>query len=198
MAAPFVCLTLCQELDDVARLIRGTAAGAGFAGAVAFFEATTLALFEAGEGTALVRVWVLAETVGFAALVVLWQVFGDGKTFLVAEEQSVAVFPALHLLAGTDPELLVEFFLLVLEEHARAERLAKFVDVLGEADHEEFGDFRLRVEEAATLVREVADEFAHLLDAFGRGLCAVFLGRLFDGHGCSHWGRRMLLLGVTS
>jgi hypothetical protein len=53
---------------------------------VAFFEATSLTFFEAGEGTALVRIWVLAEAIGFAALVVLWQVFGDGKTFLVAEE----------------------------------------------------------------------------------------------------------------
>ena len=165
---------------------------------MAFFEATPLALLEAGEGAALVRVWVLAETVGFAALVVLWQVFGDGKTFLVAEEQSVAVFPALHLLAGTDPELLVEFFLLVLEEHARAERLAKFVDVLGEADHEELGDFRLRVEEAAALVGEVLYELAHLLDVLRGGLSEVFLGRLFDGHGCSRRGRRMMLLGVTS
>jgi hypothetical protein len=134
-----------RELDDVTRLIGGAATGAGFAGAVALLKATPLALLEAGEGTALVRVWVLAEPVGFAALVVLWQVCGDGKTFLVAEEQSVAVFPALHLLAGADPELLVEFFLLVFEEHAGAERFAKFVDVLGEADHKELGDFRLRV-----------------------------------------------------
>ena len=75
-----------RELDDVTRLIGGAATGAGFAGAVALLKATPLALLEAGEGTALVRVWVLAEPVGFAALVVLWQVCGDGKTFLVAEE----------------------------------------------------------------------------------------------------------------
>lgn len=198
MAAPFVCLTLGRELDDVAGLIGGSATGAGFGGAVAFLKATALALFEAGEGTALVRMWVLAETVGFAALVVLWQVFGDGKTFLVAEEQSVAVFPALHLLAGADPEFLVDLFLFVLEEHAGAERFTDFIDVLGEADHEEFGDFRLWVEEAAALVREVADEFAHFLDVLGGGLCEVFLGRLFDGHGCSRRGRLMLVSGVPS
>jgi hypothetical protein len=165
---------------------------------MAFLEATPLAFFETGEGATLVGIWVLAETVGFAALVVLWQVLGDGKTFLVAKEQSVAVFPALHFLAGTDPELLVEFFLLVLEEHAGAERFAKFIDVLGKADHEELGDFRLRVEEAATFVCKVADEFAHLFDVLRGGLREIFLGRLFDGHGCSRRGRRMMLLGVTS
>jgi hypothetical protein len=53
---------------------------------VALFESTPLALLEAGECAALLRVWILAEAVSFAALVVLWQVFGDGKTFLVAEE----------------------------------------------------------------------------------------------------------------
>jgi hypothetical protein len=165
---------------------------------MAFFEATPLALLEAGEGAALVGIWVLAETVGFAALVVLWQVFGDGKTFLVAEEQSVAVFPALHFLAGTDPEFLVEFLLLVLEEHAGAERLADFLDVLGEADHEELGDFGLRVKEAAALVREFANELAHLLDVLRGGLSEVFGGGLVNGHGCSRPVEGMLLFEATS
>jgi len=199
LAAPVRCVQQARGLlDHVAWLIGGRAARVGGGiGAVALFQTTSLTLLKASEGAALVRVWVLAEAIGFAALVVLWQVFGDGKTFRVAEEQSVAVFPALHFLAGTDPEFLVEFFLFVLEEHAGAERFAKFVDVLGEADHEEFGDFRLRVEEAAALVREFADEFAHLLDVSGRGLCEVFRGRLVDGHGCSCRLRRMCLFGVT-
>jgi hypothetical protein len=134
---------------------------------MALLQATSLALLEASEGAALAWIWVLAEAISFTALVVLWQVFGDGKTFLVAEEQSVAIFPALHLFAGADPELLVKFFLLVIEEHAGAERFAKFIDVLGKADYEELGDFGLRVEEAAALVREVVHELAHLLHVLG-------------------------------
>ena len=43
-------------------------------------------LLEACERSALVGVRIFAEPVGLAAFVVLGQVFGDGKTFLVAEE----------------------------------------------------------------------------------------------------------------
>ena len=107
---------------------------------MALLQVSPLALLEACQRPTLFRVGVLADTVGFAALVVLWQVFGDGKTFLVAEEQSVAILPALHLFTGTDPELLLDLLLLVLEEHAGTERFADFIDVLREPDHQEFGD----------------------------------------------------------
>jgi hypothetical protein len=107
---------------------------------MALGDGAALLRFEAAQRTALFGRGIGSQAVGFTAFVILWQVFGDGKTFLIAEEQSVAVFPPLHLLAGTDPELLLDLLLLVLEEHAGAERLAHLVHVLGEADHQELGD----------------------------------------------------------
>ena len=127
-------LTRSPASDDVAWLVSGASASlvriVAVVGAASFLQPPSLLLFQAHERAALFRVRILAVSVCLATLVVLGQMFGDGKTFLVAEQQSVAVFPALHLLAGADPELLVDLFLLVLEEHARAERFPDLVDVL--------------------------------------------------------------------
>ncbi len=152
---------------------------------MAFGDGAALLLLEAGEGAALVGGGVRAEAVGLAAFVVLGQVFGDGKTFLIAKEQSVAVLPALHLFAGADPELLLDLRLLVLEEHAGAERFPDLVGVLGEADDEEFGDLALRVEVGAGLLGEVVDELPHFGEGLGLRDGTIRVGGLVERHGGS-------------
>ncbi len=160
------------ERDDP-RLIAVDRAGA-------LDDAAPLLLLEPSKGAPELRVRVLAETVGLKTLVVLWEIFSDGKTFLIAEQQSVAILPALHFFARTDPELLPDLLLLVLEEHAGAERPAHLVDVLREADHEEVCDLALGVEVRPRLTGEGLDELLHLRDVLRRGLLAIRLGRLVD------------------
>ena len=109
-------------------------------------DLAALFLLEAREGAALVRVRILDDAVDLAALVAFWQVLGNRKTFRITEEQSVAVFVLLHLLAGADPGAPLHLFLLVLVEVAGAERSTEVVHVLGEADHEELGDLALGME----------------------------------------------------
>jgi hypothetical protein len=116
---------------------------------------------------------VFARAVDLAAFVVVWEILGDGKTFLIAEEQSMAVFPALHLVAGTDPGAGLHLFGFVLVEVAGTERPAKVIDVLGQPDHEEFGDVVFRVQIAAALLSEGVDELPHPRHRFLAGLIAI-------------------------
>ena len=75
----------------------------GSVAAFALFDLAAALFFEAAEGATLVRMGVLADAVDRDAFVSFGQVLGDGKTFLIAEEQSMTVFPALHFFAGADP-----------------------------------------------------------------------------------------------
>ena len=86
---------------------------------------------QTADGASLAGGGIGAQAVDLPPLVVLWQVLGDGKTFLIAEEQSMAVFPALHLVAGADPGTALDLFGLVFVVVARAEGAAEVVDVLG-------------------------------------------------------------------
>jgi hypothetical protein len=112
--------------------------------------------------------------------VVLWQVLGDGKTFLIAEEQSMAVFPTLHLVAGTDPGAAFDLFGFVFVVVAGAEGAAEVVDVLGQADDEELGDVFLRVEEGPALLVVVVDELPHLGERLLGRLVTVFVPHAID------------------
>ena len=148
--------------------------------AFAFVDFSTALLFEAAEGSAFVRMWIGADSVDLDAFVIFGQVFGDGKTFLIAEEQSMAVFPALHFLAGTDPGRFFDLFRLVLVEVAGTERSAELVDVFGETDHEELGDVFLGMEVGTALLSEVAGELPHLVEILLGRLLTIVVADVFD------------------
>ena len=76
-------------LDDVPRLVRRAATAwcaLGAVGAAALLQATPLLFFQARQRAPLVGIWISPQAVGLATFVILGQVFGDGKTFLVAEQ----------------------------------------------------------------------------------------------------------------
>jgi len=54
--------------------------------ALSLVDLSTALFFQATQGSAFVGVWIGADAVDGAALVIFWQVLGDGKTFLIAEE----------------------------------------------------------------------------------------------------------------
>ena len=132
--------------------------------ALLFFDRAALFFFEAADGAALVGLRVGDQAVDFATFVVVGEVLGNGKTFLIAEEQSMAVFPFLHLFAGTDPGGGFDLFGLVFVVVARAEGTAEFINVLGEANDEEFRKITLRMQVAAALLGKVLDKLPHLID----------------------------------
>ena len=88
--------------------------------------------------------------------------FGYRKTFRCNEKQSVAIFIALHLLAGTDPSFLVNFRLLVLIEVAWTQWFSEFVCMFGKTDYWKFRDFPLRMKVGSTLIFEALYELPHL------------------------------------
>ena len=51
-----------------------------------FFDGAALFFFEAADGAAFVGVWIGDEAVDLAAFVVIGEVLGNGKTFLIAEK----------------------------------------------------------------------------------------------------------------
>src|SRR5436190_20476372 len=81
-----------------------------------------LPLLHLGHRAALVRVRVLDDAVGLAPLVVLRQMLGDRKAFLVHEQQAVAVLVFLHLVARADPAAELGLFLGVGIEVTGAQR----------------------------------------------------------------------------
>ena len=83
----------------------------------------------------------------------------------------MAVFPTLHLLAGTDPGGLFDLFGLVLVEVAGTERTAVVVDVLGQTNHEEFGDVFLGVEVGPLLSANLVANLVILLRFFSDACC---------------------------
>jgi hypothetical protein len=122
--------------------------------------------------------------VDLATFVVLGEMLGDGKTFRIAEEQSMAIFPLLHLVAGADPGALFDLLDLVIIEIAGAERAAKVVDVLGEANDEKLGDVLLGMEVGAALFDVFVDELPHLGERLLAGLGTIpFVDMLNVGHG---------------
>ena len=164
-----------------------------------FLDGAALFFFEATDGATLIGMRVGDQAVDFAAFVVVGEVLGNGKTFLIAEEQSMAIFPLLHLLAGTDPGGGFDLFGFVFVVVAWAEGSADFVDVFGEANHEKFGNLFLRVEIGAAFIGKVLDELLHFPHVFFRGLHAIFIADGvhfgFIGHGGS--SRRMGVVTVV-
>ena len=119
--------------------------GRGVAG-FALVDRATLLFFEATDGASFVGLGVADQAVDLAALVVVGEMLGDGKTFLIAEEQSMAVLPSLHLFTGADPGGGLDLLLLVFVEVARTEGTSQLIDVLGEPDNEKLCDFLPRMQ----------------------------------------------------
>src|SRR6185503_11786721 len=129
-----------------------------------------LPLQDARGGPALVGVGVLDDPVGRAPFVVLGQVLGDGQPVRRHEEQAVAVFPLLHLVAGADPAAQLGLRLGIGVEVARAEGPPDQLDVAREALHHGLGHAHVRVQGGAGLLRVLARVVPHLVDIGLRGL----------------------------
>jgi len=100
--------------------------------------------------------------------------FCDGQTVLINEEQSMAVFVDLHVVAGADPSAVLDLFFFAGIEAAGAKRPADFIDVLGEAQNYGFCDSFFRMQKRAGFFAVTFDEQAHPLDGFFAGLIGQF------------------------
>src|SRR4029077_13012557 len=118
---------------------------------------------------ALVRMLVLRDSVGVAALVVFGQVFGDRQSVRPDEQQAVAVLVLLHLVAGADPAALLGLGCRVWIEVARAERLADLLDMPGEPGHHGLGYGPVGVERRARLLGILPRVRPHLVHVGRRG-----------------------------
>ena len=131
-------------------------------GALAAFDFAFLGLV--AEGATLVGGGVFDFAVDGAAFVVLGEIFCDGQTALSYEEQSMAVFVDLHIVARADPRSMLDLFFLAGVEAAGAERPADVIDVLGQAQDHRLGDPLFRVGERAGFLAVSFDEQTHSFD----------------------------------
>ena len=113
------------------------------------------------EGATLVGGRVFDFAVDGASFVVFGEIFCDGQTALSYEEQSMAVFVNLHIVAGADPRAVLDLLFLARVEAAGAERPADVIDILGEAKDHGFGDPLFRVRERAGFLAVSFDEQSH-------------------------------------
>ena len=74
------------------------------------------------KGTPFFQIRIFHESVDAPALVVFWQILGYREPFLVDEQETMAIFVNLHVVAGAYPGAVGGFFLLVGVETARAQR----------------------------------------------------------------------------
>ena len=74
---------------------------------------------------------------------VLWQVFCDGKTFLIAKKQSVTVLPALHFFTWADPRLLFDFFFFIFKKHTGTQLFAGLIYILSKSYDQKVRNFSI-------------------------------------------------------
>lgn len=110
-----------------------------------FLNRTTRLLLELPERPPFIGCRVSNDPIDLTAFVVFGEVLGDGKTFRIAKEQSVAVLPLLHLIARADPGRGLNLFRLIFVKITRAERPTELINMLGEADHQSLSDLGLGV-----------------------------------------------------
>ena len=83
------------------------------------------------QRAALFRNGVFHYSVDLSAFMVFGQILGDRQTFLVCKKQSMTVLVYLHVIAGTNPSPVFNFFVLVRIETARTQRPPQLIDILG-------------------------------------------------------------------
>src|SRR5438093_499325 len=121
------------------------------------------------DATASVGMRILDQAIGLSAVVVLGKILGDRNPFLVHEQEAVAVFPLLHLVARADPPTLLRFLLRVRIEVAGAEGLAHQLDVARQPLDDRLGDAAVRVEGRPGLLGVLLRVSPHLVDVRLRG-----------------------------
>src|SRR5947207_1764695 len=87
------------------------------------------------QSAAFIRGWILNQPVSRSPFMIGWQILGNRKSLLVHEEQAVAIFVDLHVIAGADPGAVLDFFFLAGIEPAGTKRLAQGVDVVGQPQY---------------------------------------------------------------
>ena len=96
------------EVSVGIRLERPDPPGSGWA-----FPALDLAFLGlVAQGATLVRRGIFHQAVDLASFVVFGEMFGDRQTCLIHEQQSMAVFVDLHVVAGADPRAMLDLLFL--------------------------------------------------------------------------------------
>ena len=81
-----------------------------------------------------------------------WQVFCNRLSFVIYEQQAVAVLVDLHIIASTYPGAMLRFGFLVRIEMARTERLAERRKISRQAHHNRFANLPVRVGDGSRLL----------------------------------------------
>ena len=100
------------------------------------------------------------QSPGRPPLVTLGQVLGDRQAVGPDEQQAVAVFEPLHVVAGAEPGPMPDLLPLVRVEPAGAERAAQFGPVPGQALEHRLGHLGVGMEGRAGLPRRNARRIA--------------------------------------
>ena len=105
------------------------------------------------------------DAVTLTAFMIFRQVLGNRHAVLPDEEQAMAIFIDLHLVAGAHPASQLGFGLLVRIKVARAEGFAQFVHVGGKAQHDRISDGLIRVHGRAAFLGEAFHILPHFFEA---------------------------------
>ena len=81
-----------------------------------------------------------------------WQVFCNRLSFVIHEQQAVAVLVNLHIIASAYPGAMLRFSLLVRIETARTQRLAESCKISRQAHHNRFANLPVRVRDGSRLL----------------------------------------------
>ena len=71
-----------------------------------------------------IRMGIFDQAINLSTFVIFGQIFGDGHAIFIGEEQSVAIFPLLHLVTSAHPAPFLRLFLFVGVEITGAQRPA--------------------------------------------------------------------------